>query len=377
MRWLKISLALVLAATGSVQNANATTPLTSFTADIWADNWSAMYVNGVRVAVDPVSITTTKSFNKVSVTFSARYPLTIAIIAKDYTENNSGLEYIGTAQQQIGDAGLIAQIHERISGKLLAATSKAWKSYVLFKAPLNPSCVSSKQPLVDCQSSIKATPATWYSSTYKDSAWPYATQYTEQAVGVKEGYNEVTWDSRAKLIWSSSLTLDNTVLFRTTAKAALTTAASFELKAPSLQVANHLATENSCDGAGTMPTLQWSNVPATTKSLLLTMDTAAGPARPGEPAQTDFNHLVQFNISPQASAITSALSVGTKGKNFKGTLGYTPPCSQGPGEKSYTFHLFALSTELVGTALTGAQALAQADQKVISEAKLTVSYTRG
>lgn len=376
MRWLRIALCALLAFVPVTQSTTAANAATSFTADIWADNWFAMYVNGVRVALDPVAITTTKSFNKVSVTFSASYPLTIAIMAKDYTENKSGLEYIGTPQQQIGDAGLIAQIHERVSGKLVAATSKSWKSYVIFKAPLNASCVTSSQPLVDCQSSIKATPTSWYKSTFKDTSWAYSTQYTEAAVGVKEGYNEVNWDSRAKLIWSSSLTLDNTVLFRTTAKAALPNAAQFELKAPNLAVAGKLATDNTCDGIGTMPTLTWANVPAQAKSLVLTMDTAAGPARPGEPVQTDFNHLVQYNLNATSTSINSSLSLGTKGKNFKGTLGYAPPCSQGPGEKTYTFHLYALSIDIVGTALTGQQVLSQASNSIVAEAKLSLTYSR-
>jgi phosphatidylethanolamine-binding protein (PEBP) family uncharacterized protein len=376
MRWLRAALCLLLAFTPAVQSANAATALTSFTADIWADNWFALYVNGVRVAADPVPITTTKSFNKVSVTFSARYPLTIAIMAKDYTENKSGLEYIGTPQQQIGDAGLIAQIHERVSKKLVAATSKSWKSLVIFKAPLNPSCVTSTQPLTDCKSSTLATPSGWYNSSYSTAKWPYASVYTAEAVGVKEGYNEVTWDQRASLIWSSSLTADNTVLFRTTAKAAMASAAGLTLGVTGILATNHLKPDNTCDGLGLMPTLAWSGVPSSAKSLLLTFDTAAGPARPGEVAQTDFNHLVHYNLSPTASGLTSSLAIGAKGKNFKGTLGYTPPCSQGPGEKTYTFHLYALSVSLTGDALTGAAALAQAQGHIVSETKLDVFYSR-
>ena len=35
------------------------------------------------------------------------------------------------------------------------------------------------------------------------------------------------------------------------------------------------------------------------------------------------------------------------GQNFQGkSLGYTPPCSQGPGDKIYTFTIYALSTSL-------------------------------
>jgi phosphatidylethanolamine-binding protein (PEBP) family uncharacterized protein len=125
-----------------------------------------------------------------------------------------------------------------------------------------------------------------------------------------------------------------------------------------------------------MPTLKWKNVPAGTKSLLLTMDTAPGPARPGEKVPNDFTHLVQFNIGPTTQEINHSLSSGTQGKNFKGSLGYTPPCSQGPGEKTYTFHLYALSAQLVGEALTGSLALAQAKDLTLAEVKLSVFYSR-
>jgi phosphatidylethanolamine-binding protein (PEBP) family uncharacterized protein len=379
MKLIRLAMVLVMVFAGNLNPgvpAKAATAMTSFTADIWADNWFVLYVNGVKVAQDPVPITTTKSFNKVSVVFNARYPLTIALMGRDYTENQSGLEYIGTPQQQIGDAGIIAQIHEKTSGKLVAATSSAWSSYVTNRAPLNADCVSSKQPLVDCKFLAKATPKNWTTSSFKETGWSRGVAYTEEEVGVKEGYNEVDWDSRAKLIWSSSLTLDNTVLFRTVAKSALPNVSAMGLSSPDLLSGNFLRAENTCDGAGTMPSLAWAGVPSMAKSLLLTMDTAAGPARPGEPIQTDFNHLVQYNLSPTSQGISNSLATGSKGKNFKGSLGYTPPCSQGPGQKTYTFHLYALAVESSGTALTGAQVLAQASGKILAEAKLSVFYAR-
>jgi phosphatidylethanolamine-binding protein (PEBP) family uncharacterized protein len=371
---LTASLLLVSDMPAPAQAISATT--VSFSADVWADNWFAMYVNGVKVAVDPVPITTTKSFNKVSVNFKAKYPLTVAIIAKDYVENKSGLEYIGTPQQQIGDAGLVAQIHQLSSGKLVGSTSKSWKSLVVFKAPINPDCVKSSNPLADCQSKTLSTPANWYSSSFNDKSWTSASQYTEAQVGVKDGYNEVNWDENAKLIWSSSLTTDNTVLFRSVFKAPVSAAKAMTLSAPKLTDSKTLAIDNSCDGVGIAPTLAWSNIPAGTKSLALTFDTVPGPARPGEPALEDFNHLVIYNIASTAVGLDSKLTVGTLGKNFKGSLGYTPPCSQGPGQKEYTFNLYAVSAAITQPGLTGPELLNQINGKILGTAKLTVYYTR-
>ena len=61
-----------------------------FTAEIWADNWFALYVNGKKVGEDSTAFATERSFNSDVISFKASYPLTIGIIARDYVENASG-----------------------------------------------------------------------------------------------------------------------------------------------------------------------------------------------------------------------------------------------------------------------------------------------
>ena len=82
----------------------------SFSADVWADNWFEMRINGTKVAEDSVPITTERSFNAESFVFDADRPFVIGLVAKDFKENDTGLEYIGTRRQQMGDGGIIAQI---------------------------------------------------------------------------------------------------------------------------------------------------------------------------------------------------------------------------------------------------------------------------
>jgi len=197
--------------------AQARPRTTSFTAEVWADNWFALYVNGRKVGQDSVPITTERSFNAETITFTATYPLVIGLVGKDFTENASGLEYIGTPKQQIGDAGLIAQIRDNSSGRIVAATSDSWKVLVLNTAPLNPSCVTSRNPLADCTSSTIAMPRNWSTSKWSPKGWSAATVFSPQEVGVKEGYHSITWDPSARLVWGPDLKLDNTVLLRTTA----------------------------------------------------------------------------------------------------------------------------------------------------------------
>lgn len=197
-------------------SAAAAARSSTFTAEVWADNWFALYVNGKKVGEDSVPITTVRSFNAEKITFTATYPLTIGIIGKDYVENASGLEYIGTSRQQIGDGGLIAQIRDNATGRVIAVTSGTWKARVLERAPLNPACVTSTNPLTDCTSSTVATPKDWAAATGTTKGWVNATVYTPEQVGVKDGYSTISWDPRARLIWGPDLKLDNTILFRTT-----------------------------------------------------------------------------------------------------------------------------------------------------------------
>jgi len=209
--------ALLSIGTTTIAAAATKVKTLSFTAEVWADNWFALYANGKKVGEDSVPITTERSFNSEVITFSASYPLTLGLVAKDYIANDSGLEYIGSPRQQIGDGGIIAQVRESKSGKFVAATGPKWRTLVIHKAPLNQECVTSSNPTMDCKFEKSTEPKGWSASTYKDSKWSLATVFTEEAVGVKDGYNSIRWNPDAKLIWGSDLKLDNTILMRFTA----------------------------------------------------------------------------------------------------------------------------------------------------------------
>mgnify|MGYP001267345717 CR=1 FL=1 len=202
--------------TGTTVTAPDAAAPTTFTAEVWADNWFSLYVNGELVGEDSVPITTERSFNAETISFTATYPLTIGLVSKDYRESDSGLEYIGTDRQQMGDGGVIAQITDTTTGAVIAATSSAWRGLVIHTAPTNTECVTSAEPDTDCESIVVDEPAGWAAPGFDDSSWTQATVYTEDEVGVKEGYTEISWDPSAELIWSASLKQDNTILWRTT-----------------------------------------------------------------------------------------------------------------------------------------------------------------
>ncbi len=187
------------------------------TAEIWVDNWFEMYVNGQKIIEDSVPITTERSFNSETTTFTAELPAQIAIRAKDFKENDTGLEYIGTARQQMGDGGLILQIKDAVSGKILAVSNQDMRCLVVHRAPLDPSCVEQKDPVAGqgaCASVVQDVPSDWTASDFDDSAWPPAVEHSERVVRPKDGYDRIQWDSRAQLIWSNDLVQDNTLLCR-------------------------------------------------------------------------------------------------------------------------------------------------------------------
>lgn len=354
----------------------------SFQAEVWADNWFALYINGKKVGEDSVPITTEKSFNSEKIKFTATYPLTIGIIAKDFTENSSGLEYIGKPNQQIGDAGIIFQIREISSGKVIAYSGRDLKVMTINKAPLNPDCVSSTNPNVDCKFSNTAIPATWASSTYKDTSWKNATEFSKETVGVKDGYFDFTWAPGSALVWSSDLKLDNTILLRkvVTTPSTVALTKTMTLSSPDFKDGGNLPLNFTCDGKGISPSLSWSNIPSAAQSLVVIMDTIPGPLRPGEVDIGKHFYLTLFNIPTTVSSIAAGTTnIGTLGQNFQGKkLGYTPPCSQGPGSKKYTIYLYALNSQLniAATDATEKNLLDAMNGKVISSAELNVFYSR-
>lgn len=191
----------------------------SIKAEVWVDNWFEMYVNGEKVLEDSVPITTERSFNAETETFSAQLPAVVAIMAKDFKENDTGLEYISTGRQQMGDGGLIAQFRDAATGNVLGVTNSAMRCLVVHRAPMDKACASQTSPVAGegpCGFVETEIPANWASADFDDSAWPNATEHSERDVSPKDGYDQINWDPTAKLVWSGDLVQDNTLLCRLT-----------------------------------------------------------------------------------------------------------------------------------------------------------------
>ncbi len=205
-----------VATQSGVQNPSLSSAETiNVKAEVWADNWFAFYSGDQLVKEDSVSITTERSFNSETFTFSASYPLTLNFIAKDFKENDSGLEYIGTNRQQMGDGGLIAQFTNADTGELIAVTDSNWSCIVIHEAPLDKSCERESTPVAGqapCGFTSLEEPLGWKDAGFDTSSWSNASIYTAEQVSPKDGYAQISWNSSAQFIWGPDLETSNTVL---------------------------------------------------------------------------------------------------------------------------------------------------------------------
>ena len=173
-----------------------------------------MYVGETLVMEDSVPITTERSFNAEVFTFEAERPFLVSVVMRDYIENDSGLEYIGQPNQQMGDGDYIAQITDTSSGELVLVSSTDWRCLTIHEAPLNTECEHDADPLTTCMAAISDEPSGWHAADFDDSAWTPATAYTAAQVSPRDGYDTITWDPSASLIWGADLETHNTVLCR-------------------------------------------------------------------------------------------------------------------------------------------------------------------
>ena len=203
---------------GTISESDAATTST-FQLEAWADNWFAAYLGEDLIVEDSVSITTERSFNAESATFEASYPFNLNFILKDFKENDTGLEYIGERNQQMGDGGFIMQITDLSTGEVVAVSNEAWACTVIHEAPLDKACEAESNPvagIAPCEFVDLGEPEGWKAVEYDDSAWTATTVHSAGAVDPKGGYDDVTWNESAQFIWGPDLETNNTLLCRVT-----------------------------------------------------------------------------------------------------------------------------------------------------------------
>jgi Raf kinase inhibitor-like YbhB/YbcL family protein len=131
--------------------------------------------------------------------------------------------------------------------------------------------------------------------------------------------------------------------------------------------------KNTCDGRGASPQIDWSSLPAGTKSVAIVVDD------PDAPRGTFVNWIV-YDVAPDTTTIGegSGTPKGAKpGKNGNGKLGWTAPCPpSGAQTHNYRFKVYALNDTLrldkpseddLDRAMTG---------KIIGQGEIVGTYER-
>lgn len=163
-------------------------------ANMYADNWFMLYINGELIAVDSIRFI---PHNVVSVDILPSYPMTIAVLAKDNADPKSGMEYANT---NIGDGGFILKFGDG------TVTNAKWKAKKFSWGPVDR---DTKSPRVESL----PIPENWFAIDFDDTDWGFAKEYTEEQVGPKQPYFDHEFKG-AKFIWTDNIELDNTVIFR-------------------------------------------------------------------------------------------------------------------------------------------------------------------
>ena len=154
-----------------------------------------------------------------------------------------------------------------------------------------------------------------------------------------------------------------------------TTTGTFALTSSAFVEGGSYATTYTCDGAKSTPPLAWANAPAGTKAFVLLMTTLP------DSSTTKWNWVL-YNIPATTTGLSANVSgVGTLGAADDGAgTAYAAPCSQGPGAKTYTFTLYALSAlptlSATASANTGAVVTAAIASLTLGRAVLDVTSTR-
>lgn len=116
------------------------------------------------------------------------------------------------------------------------------------------------------------------------------------------------------------------------------------ITSPAIEMNGAIPTRFTCDGKNISPELIFSNIPASTQSLALTMEDPDVPH--SIRADGMWNHWIVWNMPPTTTHIEEgAIPPGIVGMNTSGKIAYGGPCPP-DREHRYIFTLYALDTML-------------------------------
>lgn len=150
---------------------------------------------------------------------------------------------------------------------------------------------------------------------------------------------------------------------------------SMKLTSPDLPSDGRLPVKYTCDGSASTLALNWSDAPEGTQSYAVIMHHTAS-------AEDIHWYLVLYNIPPDVTGLPENFTgTGVLGNNsVNGRTEYAPPCSKGPGDKTYTYTVYALSAQpkiiLPESEVSRAVLLDAMKDITLASAELDVIYAR-
>ena len=158
-----------------------------------------------------------------------------------------------------------------------------------------------------------------------------------------------------------------------------TTGDTMKITSPAFAEGAEIPSEYTCDGKNSNPQLDFAEVPAAAKSIVLIMDDPDVPAevRP----ERMWDHWVVFNIPPETNTVSAGQNPpGIAGKNSQGTLEYGGPCPPTqfePKRHRYFFKLYALDIMLdLPEGSTKAQVEQAMQGHIVEQAQLMGKYQK-
>jgi hypothetical protein len=145
--------------------------------------------------------------------------------------------------------------------------------------------------------------------------------------------------------------------------------ATLGIGSPAFQQNGAIPPKFTCDGQGTNPALQFTGVPAASKSLALVVFDPDVPKALKPDGR--YLHWALWNLPSSTTTIEEGRSGGL---SEGGRAGYIPPCPPN-GEHRYVFQLFALNASLGDEKISSEADLRQAMQgHVMEQAELVGRY---
>jgi len=150
-------------------------------------------------------------------------------------------------------------------------------------------------------------------------------------------------------------------------------ASALDLSTPAFKQGEKIPSKYTCDAAGMNPALNFGNVPANTKQLVLTMHDPDVPKT--LMPSGNFDHWMVWDIAPTSKGIAEGAG-SAMGMNGTGKAGYIGPCPP-DREHRYFFRLYAVDIPLTGKTFKDRAAVEEAIKgHILAQAELMGRYEK-